>query len=51
MPTIVRSIPPRFREPNIASEQMRSILMLCGAAMFGWLLHSTYGLDVSYAFF
>jgi hypothetical protein len=48
MPTIIRA---RLRERNIASEQLRSTLMLCGAAVFGWLLHSTYGLDLSYAFF
>ena len=51
MPTVIRFHPSRPRQPNVASEQLRGALMLCGAAVFGWLLHSTYGLDLSYAFF
>jgi hypothetical protein len=42
---------PRATKTQFNFEALQTIAMLIGAAMFGWLLHSTYGLDLSYAFF
>ncbi len=50
MTTIVKSIP-SFHDANLTADQLRTVLMLCGAAVFGALLHASYGLDLSYGFF
>jgi uncharacterized membrane protein AbrB (regulator of aidB expression) len=42
---------PRATKTQINVRTLQTIAMLSGAALFGWLLHSTYGLDLSYAFF
>jgi hypothetical protein len=42
---------PRVAKTQLNIETLQTLAMLFGAALFGWLLHSTYGLDLSYAFF
>jgi hypothetical protein len=42
---------PRATNSQLDVKALQTAAMLLGAALFGWLLHSTYGLDLSYAFF
>lgn len=42
---------PRATNSQLDVQALQTAAMLLGAALFGWLLHSTYGLDLSYAFF
>jgi hypothetical protein len=42
---------PRATNTQLDVNALQTAAMLLGAALFGWLLHSTYGLDLSYAFF
>ena len=51
MTTLSKALPTALNETRIDSEKLRTILMLCGATAFGFILHATYGLDLSYAFF
>ena len=51
MTTLTKALPTHLEETRIDSEKLRTILMLCGATAFGFILHATSGLDLSYAFF
>ncbi|MGJ4881359.1 MULTISPECIES: hypothetical protein [unclassified Bradyrhizobium] len=51
MTTLIKALPTHLEETRIDTEKLRTILMLCGATAFGFILHATYGLDLSYAFF
>ena len=50
MTVIARSIP-SFQDASLTPDQLRTVLRLCAAVVFGALLHATYGLDLSYGFF
>lgn len=50
MTTLVKPIP-SFSDAALTPEQVRTILRLGAAVLFGALLHPTYGLDLSFGFF
>ncbi|CCD94085.1 conserved exported hypothetical protein [Bradyrhizobium sp. ORS 375] len=51
MTTLTKALPTHLEETRIDSEKLRTVLMLCAATAFGFMLHASYGLDLSYAFF